>query len=73
MKATLKYSNGTAIKGKVVKFTFNGKTYSVKTNSKGVASYTIKSSVIKKLKAGKTYVVKARYVNDIVKGKIRVR
>ena len=73
LKATLKYSNGTAIKGKVVKFTFNGKTYSVKTNSKGVASYTIKSSVIKKLKAGKTYVVKARYVNDIVKGKIRVR
>ena len=72
LKATLKYSNGKAIKGKVVKLTFNGKTYSVKTNSKGVASYTIRSGVIKKLKAGKTYALKAKYVNDVVKGKIKV-
>ena len=73
LKATLKYSNGKAIKGKVVKLTFNGKTYSVKTNSKGVASYTIRSGVINKLKAGKTYVLKAKYVNDLVKGKIKVK
>ena len=72
MKATLKSSNGKAIKGKVVKLTFNGKTYTVKTNSKGIASVTIKSNVIKKLKVGKTYVLKARYVNDVVKGKIKV-
>ena len=72
LKATLKSSNGKAIVGKVVKLTFNGKTYTVKTNSKGVASYTIKSSVISKLKAGKTYALKAKYVNDVVKGKIKV-
>ena len=72
LKATLKSSNGKALKGKTVKLTFNGKTYTVKTNSKGVASYTIKSSVISKLKAGKTYALKAKYVNDVVKGKIRV-
>ena len=72
LKATLKSSNGKALAGKQVKLTFYGKTYTVKTNSKGVASYTIKTGVIKKLKAGKTYVIKARYVNDIVKGKIKV-
>ena len=72
LKATLKSSNGKAIVGKEVKLTFNGKTYTVKTNSKGVASYTIKSDVISKLKAGKTYELKAKYVNDIAKGKIKV-
>ena len=52
-----------------LKLTFNGKTYKVKTNSKGVASYTIKSSVISKLTAGKTYKLTAKYVNDLTKGK----
>ena len=69
LKATLKHTNGKAISGQTVKLIFNGKTYTAKTNSKGVASYTIKSSVINKLKAGKTYVLKAQYVNDITKGK----
>ena len=69
LKATLKSSNGKALSGKEVKLTFNGKTYKVKTNSKGVASYTIKSSVIGKLKAGKTYKLTAKYVNDVTKGK----
>ena len=69
LKATLKNTNGKAIAGKEVKLTFNGKTYKVKTNSKGVASYTIKSSVISKLTAGKTYKLTAKYVNDLTKGK----
>ena len=72
LKATLKHTDGRVIAGATVKLTFNGKTYTAKTNSKGIASYTIKSSVISKLKAGKTYELKARYVNDIVKGKIKV-
>ena len=72
LKATLKSSNGKALADKEVTFTFNGKKYTVKTDSKGVASYTIKSSIIKKLKAGKTYTLYARYVNDVVKGKIKV-
>ena len=72
LKATLKSSDGKALAGKEVTLTFNGKKYTVTTDSKGVASYTIKSSVISKLKAGKTYTLYARYVNDVVKGKIKV-
>ena len=73
LKATLKYSNGKAIKGKVIKFKFKGKTYKAKTNSKGVAKVTVKKNVIKKLKKGKKYTFTATYIKDIVKGKVTVR
>lgn len=73
LKATLKYSNGKAIKGKVIKFKFKGKTYKAKTNSKGVAKVTVKKNVIKKLKKGKKYTFTATYINDVVKGKVTVR
>lgn len=59
--ATLKHSNGKAISGKTIKFRFNGKTYSAKTNSKGVATIKIKSSMVKKLKVGKSYAMKVTY------------
>ena len=72
LKATLKSSNGKALANKKVKLTFKGKTYKVFTNSKGVASKRITVSVIKTLKSGKTYILQARYVNDIAKGKIKV-
>ena len=72
LKATLKSSNGKAISGKEIKFTFNGNTYTAKTNSNGIASVTIKSADINKLKAGRTYELRAQYVNDLVKGKIKV-
>ena len=72
LKTTLKNSNGKAIAGKEVKLTFNGKSYKVTTNSNGVASYKISSKIINTLKASKTYVLQARYVNDIAKGKIKV-
>ena len=56
LKATLKSSNGKAIVGKEVKLTFNNNMdFTVKTNANGVASVTIGSKVIKKLKAGRTY------------------
>jgi hypothetical protein len=73
LKATLKHTNGKAIKGKVIKFKFRGKTYKAKTNKKGVAKVTIKKNVIKKLKKGKKYAYSARYIKDIVKGKVKVR
>ena len=72
LKATLKSSKGKAIAGKEVKLTFKGKTYIVTTNANGIASKKINSTIIKTLKAGKTYTLQARYVNDIVKGKIKV-
>lgn len=57
--ATLKWSNGKAIKNKKITFKFKGKTYTAKTNKKGVATITIKNN----FKAGsyKMYVV---YVKD---------
>ena len=46
---------------KKITFKFNGKTYNAKTNKKGVAKVTIKSSVLKKLKVGKSVVYNASY------------
>ena len=46
----LKDENNKAIANKYVKFTINRKTYSVKTNSKGIAKVKIKLSVKKKYK-----------------------
>jgi hypothetical protein len=73
LKAKLKWSNGKAIKGKIIKFTFKGKTYKAKTNSKGIAKVTIKKKVTKKLKKGKKYAYSAKYLTNIVKGKVKVK
>lgn len=66
LTATLKKGKK-AIKNTKVTFTFNGKKYSAKTNSKGIAKYTIKKSVLKKLKAGKKVTYKATYKSCTVK------
>ena len=72
LKATLKI-NGKLVKGKTVTFKFNGKTYTAKTNSKGIAKVTIKQNVIKKLKKGKMYAVKVTYLKDTIKTTVKVR
>ena len=72
LKTKLKI-NGKLVKGKVIKFKFNGKTYKVKTNSKGIAQKTLKKNVIKKLKKGKTYTVKVTYLKDTVKSSVKVK
>ena len=72
IKATLKWTNGKAISGKQLTIKFNGKTYKVKTNSKGLAQVTIKKSVIKKLKAGKKYTYTVKYLTNSVKGTVKV-
>ena len=73
LKAKLKWSNGKAIKGKVIKFKFKGKTYKAKTNKKGIAKVTIKSKVTKKLKKGKKFKYTATYKTNTVKGKVKVK
>ena len=72
LKATLKI-NGKLVKGKWITFKFNGKTYKVKTNAKGVAQKTLGKNVIKKLKKGKTYTVKVTYLKDTIKTTVKVR
>jgi predicted outer membrane repeat protein len=72
LKATLKI-NGKLQKGKWVTFRFNGKTYKVKTNSKGVAQKTLNKNVINRLKKGKTYTVKVTYKKDTIKTTVKVK
>ena len=72
LKATLKI-NGKLQKGKRITFKFKGKTYRVKTNSKGIAQKTLKKGVIKRLKKGKTYAVKVTYLKDTIKSSVKVK
>ena len=50
-----------------------GKTYKAKTNKKGVAKKTLKRNVIKKLKKGKKYTVRVKYLKNTAKITVRVR
>ncbi|WP_458404599.1 Ig-like domain repeat protein [Methanobrevibacter sp.] len=73
LKAQVKLSNGKAVKGKVIKFKFYGKTYKAKTNKKGIAKVTIKPKVTKKLKKGKKITYYVKYLKNTVKGKVKVK
>ena len=66
IKSTLKIK-GKAKKGLKVKFKFNKKTYTAKTNKKGIAKITIKKSVLKKLKVGANVNYQASYKKTVVK------
>ena len=67
LTASLAKVNGKYLKNKKITFKFNGKTYKSNTNSKGIAKVTIKSSVLKMLKAGKKVSYQAIYLKDTVK------
>ena len=58
LNATFKSANGKPLVGRLIKFTVNGKTYSAKTNSKGIA--TVKVSLNKK----GTYSFTVKYAGD---------
>ena len=73
LTATLSKVNKKYLKNKKVTFKFNGKKYTAKTNKKGVAKVTIKSSVLKKLKAGKKVTYQATYLKDTVKKTAKIK
>ena len=58
------------LKNKVITFKFNGKTLKVKTNSKGIAKATFKTS---NLKVGKKLTYSATYLKDTVKKSLTVK
>lgn len=58
--------------GKKITFKFNGVKYTAKTKS-GVASITIKKSVLKKLEVGKKITYQATYLGDTVKYTVKVK
>ena len=72
IKATLKV-NGKAVKGKIIKFKFNKKSYKARTNAKGVAKITVKKSVLKKLKKGKKVTYTATFGKITKKVTVKVK
>ena len=73
IKVSLKKVNGKYLKGKKITLKFKKKTFKAKTNSKGVAIFTIKKNVYKKLKTSKKYTYQVIYKNDKVKRNIRFK
>ena len=63
--------DGKAVKGKKLKFIFNGKRYYVKTNKKGIAKLIIKRNVIKKFKIGKKIKYQVIYGGKTVKRTVK--
>ena len=74
LQATLGKVKGKYLKGKTITFKFNGKVVGkVKTNKKGVAKVTVKSSILKKLKVGKKITYQATYNKDTIKKIVKVK
>ncbi|MBR3141166.1 MAG: Ig-like domain repeat protein, partial [Methanobrevibacter sp.] len=73
IKATLKWSSGKPIKGKKITMKFRGKTYSAKTNSKGIATFKLPKNAIKNIRTGKTYKVKYTYLTDSIYKYIKIK
>jgi predicted outer membrane repeat protein len=65
--ASLKTSKGKAISGKKITFKINGKSYTAKTNKKGIATVKFKN-----LKVGK-YKVTVKYLKSMVKTTLQVK
>ena len=68
----MKKVNGKYLKAKKLKIKFNKKTYRVKTNKKGVATWKVKKSMLKNLKVGKKYKYIVTYGKDVVTKKLTI-
>ena len=73
IKVSLKKVNGKYLKSKTLKILFKGKTYKVKTNKKGTATWKVKKSMVKKLKVVKKYKYKVTYGKDASTKKITIK
>ena len=73
IKVTLKKVNGKYLKSKTLKLKINGKTLKAKTNKKGVATFKLNKSLLKKLKKGKKYTYTVTYQKDSVKKSLKVK
>ena len=71
LQATLKV-NGKAKSGAKITFKLNKKTFTAKTNKKGVAKVTIKKKVLKKLK-GKKATIQASYGKTVKKMTVKIK
>ena len=72
VQITLKKVNNKYLSGKKVTLKFNGRTLTAKTNSKGVATFTISKSLFAKLKVGKSYKYTVKYSTDTVTKNIKI-
>jgi hypothetical protein len=66
-------ANGKYLKNKVIKIKFKGKVYKVVTNKKGVATWKVKKSMLKKLKKGKKYKYIVTYGKDTATKKLTIK
>jgi hypothetical protein len=73
IKISLKQVNKKYLKGKPITLKFNKKTFKAKTNKKGIATFTIKNSVYKKLKVGKKYTYQVIISKDTIKKTIKFK
>lgn len=73
IKVTLKKVNKKYLKGKKLTLKIKGKKITAKTNKKGVATFTVKKSILKKLKKGKKYTYTVTYMKDTVKKTLKVK
>lgn len=73
IKISLNKVDGKFLKSKTLKIKFNGKVYNVKTNSKGVAIWKVKKSMLKKFKVGKKVKYTVSYGKDTVTKKLTVK
>lgn len=72
-KIKITLNNGKALGGKKLTVKFNGKKYSVKTNSKGIALWKVKKSMVKKLKVGKKVKYTVTYGKDSLTKQLTIK